>query len=125
MVDGRLRRSYKDGQARFNGYLEDYACVADGLLALDDGRGVQQVEEQHLVLAGGDRADRLDGGPAELTEDRTLATWRPEGYRSGAVPRAVYAHAVLCEHAHTRPQLVRVHRRNHLEVDIALGGRNP
>jgi uncharacterized protein YyaL (SSP411 family) len=34
VVDGRLRRSYKDGQARFNGYLEDYACVADGLLAL-------------------------------------------------------------------------------------------
>ena len=34
MVDGRLRRSYKDGQARFNGYLEDYACVADGLVAL-------------------------------------------------------------------------------------------
>ncbi len=33
-VDGRLRRSYKDGRARFNGYLEDYACVADGLLAL-------------------------------------------------------------------------------------------
>jgi uncharacterized protein len=34
MVDSRLRRSYKDGQARFNGYLEDYACVADGLVAL-------------------------------------------------------------------------------------------
>jgi len=33
-VDSRLRRSYKDGQARFNGYLEDYACVADGLLTL-------------------------------------------------------------------------------------------
>jgi uncharacterized protein len=33
-VDGRLRRSYKDGRARFNGYLEDYACVVDGLLAL-------------------------------------------------------------------------------------------
>jgi uncharacterized protein YyaL (SSP411 family) len=33
-VDGRLRRSYKDGQARFNGYLEDYAMVADGILAL-------------------------------------------------------------------------------------------
>jgi len=32
--DGRLRRSYKDGRARFNGYLEDYACVADGLVAL-------------------------------------------------------------------------------------------
>jgi uncharacterized protein len=33
-VDGRIRRSYKDGQARFNGYLEDYAMVADGLVAL-------------------------------------------------------------------------------------------
>jgi uncharacterized protein YyaL (SSP411 family) len=33
-ADGRLRRSYKDGRARFNGYLEDYACVADGLVAL-------------------------------------------------------------------------------------------
>ena len=33
-VDGRLRRSYKDGRARFNGYLEDYACVADGLMEL-------------------------------------------------------------------------------------------
>ncbi len=34
LVDSRLRRSYKDGQARFNGYLEDYAMVADGLVAL-------------------------------------------------------------------------------------------
>jgi uncharacterized protein len=34
VVDGRLRRSYKDGRARFNGYLEDYACVADGLVEL-------------------------------------------------------------------------------------------
>jgi uncharacterized protein YyaL (SSP411 family) len=33
-VDGRLHRSYKDGRARFNGYLEDYAMVADGLVAL-------------------------------------------------------------------------------------------
>jgi uncharacterized protein YyaL (SSP411 family) len=33
-VEGRLRRSYKDGQAKFNGYLEDYAMVADGLVAL-------------------------------------------------------------------------------------------
>ena len=32
--NGRLRRSYKDGRARFNGYLEDYAAFADGLVAL-------------------------------------------------------------------------------------------
>ena len=32
--DGRLLRSYKDGQARLNGYLEDYSNYIDGLLAL-------------------------------------------------------------------------------------------
>ncbi|MBW7883411.1 MAG: thioredoxin domain-containing protein [Caldilineaceae bacterium] len=32
--DGRLFRSYKDGRARFNAYLEDYAAFARGLLAL-------------------------------------------------------------------------------------------
>jgi uncharacterized protein len=32
--DGRLRRSWKDGQARITGYLEDHAMVGAGLLAL-------------------------------------------------------------------------------------------
>jgi uncharacterized protein YyaL (SSP411 family) len=33
-VDGRLRHSYKDGAARIDGFLEDYAFLIDGLLAL-------------------------------------------------------------------------------------------
>ena len=32
--DGRILRSYKDGQARIAGYLEDYAFLANGLLSL-------------------------------------------------------------------------------------------
>src|SRR6266705_4862078 len=32
--DGRLHRTYKDGRARLNGYLEDYTFLTDGLLAL-------------------------------------------------------------------------------------------
>ncbi|GCE19517.1 thioredoxin domain-containing protein [Dictyobacter kobayashii] len=32
--DGRLLRTFKDGRARLQGYLEDYAFLADGLLAL-------------------------------------------------------------------------------------------
>jgi uncharacterized protein YyaL (SSP411 family) len=32
--NGRLVRTYKDGVAKLNGYLEDYAFLADGLLAL-------------------------------------------------------------------------------------------
>ena len=32
--DGRILRTYKDGQARLNGYLEDYSFLADGLIAV-------------------------------------------------------------------------------------------
>jgi uncharacterized protein YyaL (SSP411 family) len=32
--DGRLWHAYKDGQARFTAYLDDYMCFVDGLLAL-------------------------------------------------------------------------------------------
>ncbi len=32
--DGRLLRSYKNGQARFNGYLDDYAFLVDSLLSV-------------------------------------------------------------------------------------------
>src|SRR6185295_1437519 len=35
MWDGRrLLHDFKDGRARFNGYLDDYANLADGLLSL-------------------------------------------------------------------------------------------
>jgi uncharacterized protein len=33
-ADGKLYRSYKDGQAKFNAYLEDYAAFIRGLIAL-------------------------------------------------------------------------------------------
>ena len=33
-VDGNLLRTYREGQAKIPGYLEDYACAADGYLAL-------------------------------------------------------------------------------------------
>jgi uncharacterized protein YyaL (SSP411 family) len=45
--DGRLRASYKDGRARFAGYLDDYALTAHALLEL-----VQwQFRPQHLQFA--------------------------------------------------------------------------
>ncbi len=34
--DGRLLRTWKDGRAQLNAYLEDYAFLADGLLALHE-----------------------------------------------------------------------------------------
>jgi hypothetical protein len=49
---------------------------------------------------------------AELTGDMTFRTWRPEGFvvqprTARDVPRAVYAHAVICEYAHARLRQLR------------------
>jgi uncharacterized protein YyaL (SSP411 family) len=37
--DGRLLRTYTSGQAKLNGYLEDYVLLADGLIALHAATG--------------------------------------------------------------------------------------
>jgi Family of unknown function (DUF6999) len=52
---------------------------------------------------------------AELTGDVTFRTWRPEGFTvqphtARDVPRAVYAHAVICEYAHARLRELRDRR---------------
>jgi uncharacterized protein YyaL (SSP411 family) len=45
--DGRLLHAYKDGQARFNAYLDDYANMIDGLTRLFETTG----ESRWLVAA--------------------------------------------------------------------------
>ncbi len=37
--DGRLLRTYKDGEAKLNAYLEDYACLVHGLISLYEATG--------------------------------------------------------------------------------------
>jgi uncharacterized protein YyaL (SSP411 family) len=47
LADGdRLLRTWKDGRAKLNGYLEDYANFAEGLLALFEATGVKLWLEQ-------------------------------------------------------------------------------
>ncbi len=45
--DGRLLRTWKEGAAKLNGYLEDYANVADGLIVLYQVSG----DVRHLIEA--------------------------------------------------------------------------
>jgi uncharacterized protein len=61
--DGRIHRSYKDGRARFNGYLEDYAMVADGLVAVYEAT----FETRWLV-----EADELMDAVSELFWDEEM-----------------------------------------------------
>jgi len=46
-IEGRLLRTWKDGTAKLNGYIEDYANVADGLIVLYQVSG----EVKYLVEA--------------------------------------------------------------------------
>ncbi len=49
--DGLLLRTYKDGRAKLNAYLEDYAFLADGLLMLFETTGELRWLEEALTLA--------------------------------------------------------------------------
>ena len=63
--DGRLLHSYKDGQAKFNGYLDDYAYLIDGLTRLYEATGEPRWIEAALDLARvmiDEFADRDGGG---------------------------------------------------------------
>ncbi|MGB9181145.1 MAG: thioredoxin domain-containing protein [Pyrinomonadaceae bacterium] len=48
--DGLLLRTFKDGQAKLNGYLEDYAFLTDGLISLYEATGeLRWLEEAQAV----------------------------------------------------------------------------
>ena len=49
--DGLLLRTYKDGQAKLNGYLEDYASLIDGLISLYEATGELEWIEGAIKLA--------------------------------------------------------------------------
>jgi uncharacterized protein YyaL (SSP411 family) len=49
--DGLLLRTYKDGQAKLNAYLEDYACLIDGLICLYEATGELEWLESAISLA--------------------------------------------------------------------------
>ena len=42
--DGLLLRTYKDGEAKLNAYLEDYACLIEGLISLYEATGDVEVD---------------------------------------------------------------------------------
>ncbi len=48
----RLLRTWRNGEAKLNGYLEDYACLADGLLALHEATLEPRWVQEAVSLAG-------------------------------------------------------------------------
>jgi uncharacterized protein YyaL (SSP411 family) len=86
---GRLLRTYKDGRARLNGYLEDYAFLADGLLALYEASGearwfieARALMDQAISLF----ADEQNGGFFDTGKDHEELVSRPKDIMDNAIP---------------------------------------
>jgi uncharacterized protein len=86
--EGRLLRTWKDGQAKLNGYLEDYACVIEGLLEL-----YQTTFDEQWFVAAHDLADTMlqhyadpAGGFFDTSDDHEALVTRPKDLQDNAVP---------------------------------------
>ena len=87
-AEGRLRRSWKDGRALHSGVLEDYANLAEGLLAL-----YQATFDERWFVAARDLADQIlahfadpAGGFFDTADDHEALITRPKGMQDNAVP---------------------------------------
>ena len=104
--DGRLLRTYKAGEAKLKGYLEDYAFLVDGLLALyeatfDHGwlREARRLADSMVDLFW----DEEEGSFFDTGEDHEELILRPREVSDNAIPsgssvatEALLRLAVLC-----------------------------
>lgn len=89
--DGSLLRVYKDGRARFNGCLEDYAYFLEGLVALYEASLEPQWLEKARTLAQSmiDRFwDKDDGGFFMTANDHETLVARLKNSMDDAMPSA-------------------------------------
>lgn len=90
--DGRLLHCYKDGQARINAYLDDYANVIDGLVRLFETGGDRQwlnfAEEltQTMILEFHDDAE---GGFFYTGKSHESLILRQKDYQDNATPSSM------------------------------------
>jgi len=97
---GRLLRTYKSGQAKLNGYLEDYAYVIEGLLAVYEATFELRFFTQARELADTMVAqfwDEQDGGFYFTSSDHEQLITRTKDYFDNATPsgNSVAAMALL------------------------------
>ena len=87
-ADGRLYRSWRNGEAKLNAYLEDYANLADGLLALyettfdpDDYTAAEALMDTALDHFADPR-----GGFFDTSDDHEALVTRPKDIQDNATP---------------------------------------
>jgi hypothetical protein len=104
--DGGLLRSYRKGKAEIDGFLNDYAFLIHGLLALHEASGDKQLIEQAKQLTDAARTrfrDEQSGGYFDTLADQSDLFVRAKTTRDGAVPsgNSIMLHNLLDLHAIT------------------------
>jgi uncharacterized protein len=86
--DGRLGRSWKDGRASGDGVLEDYADLADGLLALYEATWDERwfTTARQLADVILERFADPAGGFFDTADDHETLVTRPKDPQDNAVP---------------------------------------
>ncbi|MGC9334095.1 MAG: thioredoxin domain-containing protein [Anaerolineae bacterium] len=86
--NGRLLRSWKDGESKLNGYLEDYSYLVEGLLEL-----YQTTFDPRWFLAAQELAETMiahfqapDGGFFDTSDDHETLITRPRDLQDNATP---------------------------------------
>ena len=87
--EGRVLRTYTDGEAKLNGYLIDYACLIDGLIALhqatrdrqwaDAARKLQSKQDELFL-------DSKNGGYFNTSSDHEVLIARSKQMNDGVMP---------------------------------------
>jgi len=96
MVDGRLLRTWKDGQARHMGVIEDHAFLAAGLLDLFEATGERRWLDGALALdalAAEHFADAA-GGWFRTADDAEALLVREKPWQDRAVPSGGSVHTL-------------------------------
>ena len=85
----RILRTWRNGEAKLNGYLEDYACLADGLLALHEATLEPRWLQEAVSVADGMIAlfwDDAVGGFYDTGSDHETLVIRPRDVFDNAQP---------------------------------------
>jgi uncharacterized protein len=131
MWDGRsLKRSYKDGESRFNAYLEDYALLASGMVdvyeASFDSRYLDQARQLVEIIL--DRfIDRERGGFYFTSDDHERLITRPKATFDGSTPsgNSAAVMALLRLHGYTGEERYRAEAERALRLLRELIEKNP
>ena len=86
---GRLLRTYRNGEAKLLGYLEDYSCVADGLIALYEATLDLRWLENAVAMADSMTElfwDEATGGFYDTGSDHEALVIRPRDVFDNAQP---------------------------------------